>query len=405
MSADEPHPAEPARTTGPGAIVRILGSLRFALSVVGLIAAACVAGTLIPQGHQAARYVEHNPAARGRIQILEALGLTHVFFASWFVGLLFVLAASLIVCTWRRCRAIRETAGPKRIRVAGSLLTHLSLLLVLIGGTIRGLWGDKGTLDLREGQTTNRFIGQRGPVSLPFSVRLVDFNVEWYGAAADRAQPARDRLLVSWPEQNLTNAFPVLVGRRHEVRSRAAPHTNLAFTIAILRQEPDFFIDAATREVGSRSAEPNNPAVLVSVTGEGRTTERWVFARFPDFDARSSAADKVPLRFRYLPSTPADAHPPQQVKEYRSQVQILREGSVVQEKSIKVNLPLSYGGYTLYQFSYDPRDLAFTSLQIVRDPGVAVVYAGFALMMAGLTVVFWLAPSMETAARQKARSP
>ena len=225
-----------------------------------------MAGTLIPQEYQVVRYVAQHPEARRRMELLHALGLTHVYSAWWFVALLCVLAASLLVCTWRRSRALRTAAGPGRTRALGSLLTHAGLLLILAGGAVRATWGEKGMLALREGEAAEAFQGPRGEVRLPFAVRLVDFDVQWH--------------------------------------------------------------------------EPDGP-----------------------------------------------------VKDYRSTLQILKRGAVAVEKTIEVNAPLSFEGYTLYQFGYDPADPAWTSLQVVRDPGVAVVYAGFASMTIGLALVFWIPPA------------
>jgi len=59
-----------------------------------------------------------------------------------------------------------------------------------------------------------------------------------------------------------------------------------------------------------------------------------------------------------------------------------------------------YKGYTFYQSGYNPEDLSYTSLQVVKDPGVAVVYSGFALMIAGLFIVFYLNPWFDS--RRKA---
>ena len=67
-------------------------------------------------------------------------------------------------------------------------------------------------------------------------------------------------------------------------------------------------------------------------------------------------------------------------------------GAVVSTRTIAVNSPFSWGGFTFYQTSYNPDDLTWSALQVVRDPGVPVVYAGFILMMAGLTMVFCVGP-------------
>jgi cytochrome c biogenesis protein ResB len=57
-----------------------------------------------------------------------------------------------------------------------------------------------------------------------------------------------------------------------------------------------------------------------------------------------------------------------------------------------VNRPLTFKGYTFYQSGYDPNDLSWTSLEVVRDPGVRLVYLGFILLIGGLFTVFYLNP-------------
>jgi cytochrome c biogenesis protein ResB len=78
------------------------------------------------------------------------------------------------------------------------------------------------------------------------------------------------------------------------------------------------------------------------------------------------------------------------IKTFKSTVNVMENNQVVQTRVIEVNRPFSYKGYTFYQSGYNPMDLAWTSFQVVSDPGVPVVYAGFALMIAGLFLVFYL---------------
>jgi cytochrome c biogenesis protein ResB len=109
----------------------------------------------------------------------------------------------------------------------------------------------------------------------------------------------------------------------------------------------------------------------------------------------------LPLSLRFESQAAADAERlAGPIKDYKSTLQIIVNGKLVKEKTIEVNAPLAYGGYTFYQSGYDPRDPSWTSLQVVRDPGVLIVYAGFVLMMVGLTVVFWLAPAAESSQRK-----
>jgi cytochrome c biogenesis protein ResB len=72
-----------------------LASVKFAVTVVIIIAVACIAGTLIPQGTDVAKYVARHPDAAGRSSGSANSGLTHVFYSVWFVGLLGTLSASV----------------------------------------------------------------------------------------------------------------------------------------------------------------------------------------------------------------------------------------------------------------------------------------------------------------------
>ena len=136
----------------PFSLVETLASVRFAVLIVALIAVACAAGTLVPQGSEAARYLEAHPEAAQRFAVFEAVGLTAVYTSWWFIGLLFVLSASVLACSSKRFSALLRTSGFARRRCLGSLLTHMSILLILAGGIVRGVWGEKGYVELREGR-------------------------------------------------------------------------------------------------------------------------------------------------------------------------------------------------------------------------------------------------------------
>jgi cytochrome c biogenesis protein ResB len=62
---------------------------------------------------------------------------------------------------------------------------------------------------------------------------------------------------------------------------------------------------------------------------------------------------------------------------------------------VEINHPLRVAGYSLFQTGYDPNDLSWTSLQVVCDPGVPLVYAGLCFLIAGLFSVFYLNPWLE----------
>jgi len=146
-------------------------------------------------------------------------------------------------------------------------------------------------------------------------------------------------------------------------------------------------VDMQTREITSRSSAPRNQAILVAVAGPSYHNHRWLFARFPDF---GHGGDASPLQMAYRARS-ADGP----IKSFKSTVQF--DG---RETTIEVNSPFSYKGYTFYQSGYNPNDLSSTTLQVVKDPGVPVVYAGFGLMIVGLSIVFYLNPWLNDRRKQ-----
>ena len=416
MNADRQHqPAncadrvpplpKPGRKPVAGALLDLLASVKFAVAVVIIIAAVCVIGTILPQGTDAAAFVEKNPAAADRMKLFAALGLTHVFFSRWFIALLCLLATSVMVCSTRRFATVRRTTGFARRRALGSMLTHISILLILAGSVIRGVWGEKGSLELRKGEAATQFAMDNGYHKLPFTIALADFEIETDAPKFDRAAPGvndpqtDDSLLVKWPERNLTARIPIELNVERAVWPQGEPETtNNTFRITVLKYVPDFTVNTQTREVTSRSSEPNNPAILVAVNGPEYHNHAWIFARFPDFTMRTEGGDKSdPLHLIYRSRAAASpAAPMGAVKNFKSTVNLIGTGAAAQTATVAVNHPLKYRGYTFYQTGYNPEDLTWTSLQVVRDPGVPVVYAGFALLIGGLFVVFYLNPWIET---------
>ncbi|HUJ08896.1 MAG TPA: cytochrome c biogenesis protein ResB [Verrucomicrobiae bacterium] len=376
-----------------------LASVKFAVALVVVIVVCCVIGTIVPQGADAGRYLARHPKSAARFDSLEKLGFTHVFSSGWFIGLICGLAASVAVCSARRLGTVRRTTGFSRGRAFGSMFTHISFLLILMGAVIRGVWGQKGYVEFHEGQTVAQFVTGQGPQPLPFSIHLSSFEIETYNQKSAPSL-AGSALLVTRPEKNLEAAFPIKLGVEQSFDE---------FKITILKYVPDFVVDTQTHEVASRSDQPRNPAILVAVAGPTYSNHRWLFAKFPGFVMHtpdSKATDPSPLQMVYRDDAMrGKALPNAPIKSFKSTLQILNGNTVVKSKTIEVNDPISYKGYTLYQSGYDPNDLTYTSLQVVKDPGVVVVYAGFWLMIAGLFIVFYLNPWLNQQRASKCAVP
>ena len=370
-------------------LIETLASMRFAIGLVCAIAVACVIATVIPQGPEVAEHLQNHPDASRWLKGCVAAGLTTIFSSWWFIGLLTTLGVSLAICITRRMKTL-FTSGADTTNIAptfGTLCVHVGILLTLAGGAIRLFWSERGMLQLREGEQTSLYItDDNREASLPYAVKLVKFEIERYqaGPKAEDAAEA-ERLIIQRPGQNGGEEFPVVVGTPWQIAPKAsALSTHQAFQITILRRVPDFTMDTATRMVQSRSDKMLNPALLVRVAGNGSVTERWLFARYPDFDVtvrNGQGGPSMPFTMRYkvMVKVPAQAR----IKSFKSSVQIIQDAVVLKEKTIEVNSPLAYGGYSFYQASYNEEDLSWTGLLVVHDHSVPVVYLGFVFMGIG----------------------
>lgn len=392
------------------AIVGLFASVKFAVSVIILIAIACVFGTILPQGADAAAFAHNNPAAAPRMAMFAKLGLTNVYYAWWFLLMLCVLALSVMACTTRRFATMRRTTGAAQRRAFGSMISHISILLIIAGGVVRGVWGEKGYIEIREGETTSHFTVGKLQQPLPFALHLVEFDIETYAepaATASKPDAAGKSLVVRWIERELAARVSAQVDSVHSLSPQGeTPGTDNTFEIRILRYVADFAMDPETREVISRSDEPRNPAILLAVNGPEYENHRWVFARFPNFtmgeDGTHGTARPSPLEYYFDHDGVASAGGISgRIKSFKSTVKVLEDGRMVAGRVIEVNRPFKFNGYTFYQTGYNPDDLSWTSLEVVRDPGVPLVYAGFSLMIVGLFIVFYLNPWL---ASRKART-
>jgi hypothetical protein len=85
------------------------------------------------------------------------------------------------------------------------------------------------------------------------------------------------------------------------------------------------------------------------------------------------------------------------IEDYKSRVTVFEDGREVMAKTIEVNHPLIYGGWSVYQQSYNETNWTWTGFEVVRDPGLWVVYTGFGMMCLGSIYVFYVRPRIRKA--------
>jgi len=102
MSASEVNPAQRLALR----LVALLADLRLAIVLLAVIAIASGIGTAIPQQEASSFYIERY-GAHPWLGLLNGnallqLQLDHVYASSWFLALLAALALALLLCSWRR---------------------------------------------------------------------------------------------------------------------------------------------------------------------------------------------------------------------------------------------------------------------------------------------------------------
>lgn len=361
-------------------LARLLTSVRTGIILLILVGFAAAAGTLVLQrpitdGDQIARAYRPETLAW-----LDRLGLTDVFHSWWFLALMTLLCVNIVLASlerlpeaWRYIarpyrrperhfmaalplqeeipiadagaglaaaerafaaaglKAQRVGAAPgaslyaERHRAArlAAYVVHASLLLILAGGIVDGLWGYRGFVALTQNESAQRIELRNGTSKdLPFTLRCDAAGQQNYADGSPRRWWSQLAVLENGREvlrkEIEVNEPLVYRGLRFyqasygqsgtvgavqlTVEGKAKPGNARELSLALneskpldpetivtfARFVPDFVV--VGREVQSRSDQPNNPAIQLLVRDKKGESKVWLFPRFPDFSHPDSAA-------------------------------------------------------------------------------------------------------------------
>jgi cytochrome c biogenesis protein ResB len=279
-----------------------------------------------------------------------------LYHQAWFPVLLGLIGVNLAACILARWDSL---AWP-------SIVVHGAILIIMLGSVISLAWGQRAELVLHEGSPASDALTgpeNRPAGNLPFSVRLRKFDIEYYGKPTHKLEVVERK-----------------TGRKSTLEVEAGQSYNLQGIegrLEVLRFLPDFSIDLGTREASSRTTEPNNPALQLKISVKGAAGRTfWVFANFP-----LQHQEDQPWEVLY-------EHQPASIKQFTSRLEVLgQDGQVALSRTVQVNHPMRYRGWTLYQSSYDPEHAGVSIFQVAHDPGTGLVFAGCVLLMIGLSFV------------------
>lgn len=266
-------------------------------------------------------------------------------------------------------------------RSPGLIGLHLGVLLVILGFMANSEAGHRlaarlggrekipwSYLRLEEGQASASVSDRsfrRSLGSLPFSVRLDKFEVEYY-PLPDEPPPLLYGVLAPEPG---TPHFSWATQPLRWKQDAPAPLADTPIELRVLESAP------ASATVELRAGGLVHRHELACPPGEPFVR----LALSPIFPGLTNLHRSASLLL---------AQPTPPVRLYRSRVTVWESGRETPAE-ILVNHPLRVGGYHLYQQSWGEHPARFTVLLAVSDSGLGVTYAGFILLASGSMLCFW----------------
>jgi len=250
-----------------------------------------------------------------------------------FLFLLGAFGLNLLLCTLKRLKTISKTV----------LVLHAGVLLTLAGCIVTS-FGYVATVNIYEGTSVNRFYrwDKESDVDLGFDLQVKKINSEYYPL------PVKVGVLKG---KNKEQLFTLKTGESFEyggyrITAESFDPTREQLNLAVYQQ---------SRRIGTSS---------------------------------TSGVSDLPPDFPYSFVLVAFQNP--RLKRLWVDLAVQQNSATVAEGTSEVNGPFPWGGLYFYntQTGKDADGAPFAGIQIVRDPGRPLVFAGFAVMGLGAVLSY-----------------
>jgi cytochrome c biogenesis protein len=380
-------------------------SVQLAILTLCSIALTSIIGTIIPQGESHAFYVTKFGAKTA--MFFQILDIPTMYSSWWFYGLLGLLSTNLLICSLDRFPTVWQIITAENLAIpleridkmssfrrwslsskavnnidwqatmaacgwhcatknlgesllffsqkgrwsrVGVYIVHMSILVIFVGAIIGHFFGFKGTVMIPELRSTEKIFANPDsiPIELGFTIRCDSFALEFY----DNGMPKEYKSSLTI----LENGKEIL-------------HKNIKVNTPLTHKGITFY----------QSSYQGNQEFLVEITDE-TTSESRQFSL--PFQQQISWDDKN-LRFGIINVESAGQ------KALRAKIWFKAgdDPAITQWFTNSENGSITSDGknYTL-----KAKQLYSTGLQVAKDPGVWIVYAGCGLLLLGLYMAFFL---------------
>ncbi|MFO7754247.1 MAG: cytochrome c biogenesis protein ResB [Desulfobacteraceae bacterium] len=392
-------------------------SVKLTVVLLVLLAATSIIGTIIPQNASPAYYF--HTYGESLYKLFAVLNVFDMYNSWWFLTLLGMLAVNIVVCSVDRLRSTWKIIFPEKILFKpqryrklknksvfetnenmdkvlpafkgvldkkfsfvsenrtddgvalyaekgrwtrlGVYVVHSSILLLLIGGLIGGVFGLSGNVRLDEGEKKDAITlsGKQQDHELGFFIKCNSFNVSFYDSGA--------------PEEFRSN-LSIIKDGEEVMKSDILVNHPLSFEGYNIYQS----------SYGTSSADK----VLLQIQGSDssmvytRQIEKGEKIKLPEGRGTFELTGFEP-NFNFRGHSVGEAF-----------TGIMRKGE--DPKGTQIVLPVRFPTFDKMRrgdivFSVkDYEKTYYTGLQVAKDPGVPYVYVGFILMIAGCFITFFM---------------
>ncbi len=413
---------------------RFLASLKLTVVLLLCLALLSIIGTIIPQNASPQIYVG-NYGMFG-YQVFVLLDIVDMYHSWWFVALLLMLVVNIVICsidrletTWRvifprerkfnlntyrqrkgrfdlqmhtpvgalqktlqqffakKFRFCRLEATEKGFAVTaergrwtrlGVYVVHLSVVVLLLGGLIGSRFGFDGFVNLPEGDTADKIQLNRSGAqhALPFSIRCDDFDVQFY-EGTKRPKEFKSKLTI------LENG--------KEVMKKA-----IVVNDPLIYKGIGIYISSYGPLEGGTSPVKLDIDLTDKIEFTIRSAESGIV-----YTRRAAVGETITLPEGLGRFTLDRYDPGAKFKEMALGPALIGRLTDQDNQSLQITLPLQFPRFDAMRrgrsvISVSLPDSAvqeqryYSGLQVVYDPGVGVVYAGFILMILGCIITFFM---------------
>ncbi len=412
----------------PNAAWRLFSSVRLTIVLLILLATASIIGTLIPQMPQKESFEFARSLSPEVFRFFNALDLFDMYHSLWFRFFIGCLALNLVICsvdrfplTWKLFRKMPRPDRSKPFehlppqqrfivdgkiqdvtdRIAQSLkgryrkihtadasdkyffyaekgrysrfgvyLVHSSVLLILIGALVGSFFGFEAFVNIMEGEQvdTVNLRKDHDQLKLGFEVRCDKFTVDFYENGA--------------PKEYRSDLTFLVDGKEIEKRSLLVNHPAQFRGITFYQATYGTVPGKKVRLGISRDGEQHKPETLEVEPGKPM--------QLPGNEGRFSVVD---VKADFMNTGPAVLIATRTEDGEEKNFWVFRDYEIIRKrlpepmlKSPKFN-PSAFKPYTFFLDGLETSH--YTGLQVNRDPGVPIVWAGCFLIIAGFFVTFF----------------